>query len=465
MAIASSRATQGHNAAMNAPGQSPQRANGTRFERRLLSDAMLALLPSLLLIAWLLWQRPEPGTGLWMLVGLAALFTFALVARLRERVVFPLYTLSNLLEALREGDYSLRGSRAQRGDAIGDVVWEVNALSQTLREQRLRVEEASALLGKIIAAIDIAMFSFDHHQQLHLINPAGERLLQVRANDVAGYSADALGLHPCLQIDQAAVVRRAFPGGTGSFEVRRFRFRQSGLPYDLLVITDLSRALREEERQTWQRLIRVLGHELNNSLAPIKSMAATLADLTARPVLPGDWREDVQGGLRVIGDRAEALNRFMTGYAALARLPPPRLRAVELAPLLTRVARLEQRLQVALHHGPALVCRFDPDQLEQALINLLRNAADAALPQHGGVQLRWSQVHERLHIEVIDDGLGLSGSDNLFVPFFTTKPGGSGIGLVLARQIVEAHGGSLQLRNRTDRSGCIARIELPLALA
>lgn len=433
-----------------------------RFERRLLWDVALALLPSLLLIAWLLWQRPTPGAGLWLVVGMAAMVTLGLVSRLRERVVFPLYTLSNLLEALREGDYSLRGSRAHRGDAIGDVVWEVNTLSQTLREQRLRVEEASALLGKVIAAIDIAMFSFDCHQQLHLINPAGERLLQVRGAEVAGSSADAIGLSECLQIDQAAVVRRAFPGGAGSFEVRRFRFRQSGLPHDLLVITDLSRALREEERQTWQRLIRVLGHELNNSLAPIKSVAATLADLTQRPKLPDDWREDVQGGLHMIGDRAEALNRFMTGYAALARLPSPRLREVELAPLLTRVARLEQRLPVAVHAGPAVVCRLDPDQIEQALINLLRNAADAALPHGGGVQLRWSQVRDRLCIEVIDDGLGLSGSDNLFVPFFTTKPGGSGIGLVLARQIVEGHGGSLLLRNRDERSGCTARIELPI---
>lgn len=450
---------------MNAPDPASPHTSGIRFEQRLLWDVAWVLLPSLLLIAWLLWWRPAPGTGLWVVAGLASLVTIALVSRLRKRVVFPLYTLSNLLEALREGDYSLRGSRAQRGDAIGDVVCEVNALSQTLREQRLRVEESSALLGKIIAAIDIAMFSFDHHQQLHLINPAGERLLQVRAADVAGITAAALGLHACLQIEQSAVVRRAFAGGSGSFEVRRFHFRQGGLPCDLLVIADLSRALREEERQTWQRLIRVLGHELNNSLAPIKSMAATLADLTARPELPEDWREDVQDGLRVIGDRAEALNRFMTGYAALARLPPPRLRAVELAPLLSRVVRLETRLQVMVQAGPTVVCRLDPDQCEQALINLLRNAADAALPQRGGVQLRWSQVHDRLRIEVLDEGLGLSGSDNLFVPFFTTKPGGSGIGLVLARQIAEGHGGTLTLHNRADRSGCIARIELPLALA
>lgn len=447
------------------PSHSSRPDHGPRFERRLLWDVVLILLPSVLLVTWLLWQRPEPGTGLWTLIGFAVVMTLALVVRLRERVVFPLYTLSNLLEALREGDYSLRGSRARRGDAIGDVVWEINALSQTLREQRVRVEETSALLGKIIVAIDMAMFSFDHRQQLQLINPAGERLLQVRAFEVAGHSADVLGLGECLRIEHAGVLRRVFPGGSGSFDVRRFRFRQNGLPHDLLVITDLSRALREEERQTWQRLIRVLGHELNNSLAPIKSMSATLADLTARPQLPDDWREDVQEGLRVIGSRAEALNRFMTGYAALARLPPPRLREVGLVPLLTRVVRLEQRLPVSLQPGPALVCQLDPDQMEQALINLVRNAVDAALPQHGGVQLRWLQAQERLCIEVLDDGLGLSGSDNLFVPFFTTKPGGSGIGLVLARQIVEGHGGHLHLRNREECRGCIARIELPLVQA
>lgn len=446
---------------MDAPGKLSWRVSGMRFERQLLWDLALTLLPASLVIAWLLWLRPVAGTGFWIVIGIAVLTTLGLAVRLRDHVVFSLYTLSNLLEALREGDYSLRGSRARRGDAIGDVVWEVNALSQTLREQRLRAEEASTLLGKIIAAIDIAIFSFDHRQCLHLINPAGERLLAVRSAEVAGQSADALGLCECLEADQA-VVRRTFRGGAGSFDVRRFRFRQSGLPYDLLVITDLSRVLREEQQQTWQRLIRVLGHELNNSLAPIKSMAATLAGLVARPNLPDDWRDDAQEGLRVIGDRAEALNRFMIGYANLARLPPPRLREVELAPLLARLMRLEQRLPVRLIEGPVLVARLDPDQLEQALINLLRNAADAALPQHGGVQVQWSEAKGRLRIEVIDEGLGLAGSDNLFVPFFTTKPGGSGIGLVLARQIVEAHGGGLTLRNREDRSGCIARIELPL---
>jgi signal transduction histidine kinase len=235
------------------------------------------------------------------------------------------------------------------------------------------------------------------------------------------------------------------------------------LPLDLLAITDLSRALREEERQAWQRLIRVLGHELNNSLAPIRSMAATLRSLMARESPPDDWREDLQGGLGVIGDRAEALTRFMLGYTTLARLPSPSKRELDIGPMLARVARLDRRTTVAVEAGPEVSLLADPDQIEQALINLTKNAVEAALPTGGAVRLRYACDADSVTIEVEDDGPGLATTENLFVPFFTTKPGGSGIGLVLARQIVEAHDGSLALENRRDASGCIARIRLPLA--
>ena len=444
----------------------PNRARkrgGMSFERRVLLDALLVALPCMLVLALGAWQAGALDGLAWTLLAIAAIATLALALRLRAKVVFPLYTLSNLLEALREGDYSLRGSRARRNDAIGDVVWEVNALSQTLRDQRLRVEEASALLSKVIAAIDIALFSFDAGQRLRLINPAGARLLALRQRDALGRSAIELELADCLQIESAAVVRRAFPGGSGRFDVRRYGFREGGLPQDLLVITDLSHALREEERQAWQRLIRVLGHELNNSLAPIKSMAATLSSLSAQDPPPPDLHEDVRGGLKVIADRADALGRFMIGYASLARLPPPSKRPVEIGPLLAQVALLEQRVPVQVLDGPSLSLPADPDQLEQALINLVRNAAEASLATGGTVTLRWSHDDTQLRVEVLDEGLGLSATDNLFVPFFTTKPGGSGIGLVLARQIAEGHGGSLGLENRRDRSGCVARVVLPLA--
>jgi len=267
-------------------------------------------------------------------------------------------------------------------------------------------------------------------------------------------------LQDVLAVESASVIRRSFGGSEGRFDVRRFHFRSAGRPQDLLVITDLSRALREEERQAWQRLIRVLGHELNNSLAPIKSMAGTLVRVLAREPLPADWREDVDAGLQVIGDRAEALNRFMIGYTALARLPPPQRREVELAPLLRRVAALEQRVPVTLGVLPEVRFSADPDQLEQALINLVKNAAEAALAEQGGVELRARVEGDSLLIEVLDEGLGLARTDNLFVPFFTTKPGGSGIGLVLARQIIEGHGGRLTLQNREDSRGCRAEVWL-----
>jgi two-component system, NtrC family, nitrogen regulation sensor histidine kinase NtrY len=323
------------------------------------------------------------------------------------------------------------------------------------------VEETTALLSKVIAAIDIAIFSFDDGRRLRLLNPAGERLLGRRARDALGRDAAELGLADCLEDDGAATTLRALPGGTGRYEVRRFGFRQDGRPNQLLAITDLSRALREEERQAWQRLIRVLGHELNNSLAPIKSMSGTLAGMVARDTLPDDWRDDLGAGLSVIADRADALSRFVARYSALARLPPPRRQPVELRELLQRVVALEQRLPVQLQPGEPLAVEVDPDQLEQALINLVKNAVEAALPERGEVEVSAVRGDSGVLIAVRDSGLGLSATDNLFVPFFTTKPGGSGIGLVLAQQIVEGHGGRLTLANREDRRGCVATIVLP----
>ncbi len=432
------------------------------FERRVLLMAWLVAAPGLIGVAVVLWLQGGFGTGDWALMSGLLLLTAVFASYLRHRVVYPLHTLANLLEALREGDYSLRGSRARRRDAIGEVVWEVNTLSQTLRDQRLKVEETSALLGKVVAAIDIAIFSFDAEGVLRLVNPAGERLIALRAAQALGRSAQELGLIQVLRSEDETL-RHTFPGGSGRWNARRFHFREGGKPHDLLVVADLSRALREEERLAWQRLLRVLGHELNNSLAPIKSMAGTVGDLLAMQPLPPDWNPDARHGLRVIGDRADALARFMLGYASLARLPPPRLQTIELAPLLRRVVALEQRLPIRLEEGQSVRIEADADQLEQAFINLCRNAVEAAQPQGGGVELRWRMTRDQVQIDILDEGLGLGPSDNLFVPFFTTKPGGSGIGLALARQIVEGHGGSLNLENRSDARGCIARVELPPA--
>ena len=368
--------------------------------------------------------------------------------------------MANLLEALREGDYSLRGRNVDPEDPIGEVMVEVNALSRTLHDQRLEALEAGELLHTVIAEVDLAVFAFDAERRLRVVNRAGEALLGASASQLLGRPADSVGVAPMLDEASGHIVSHVFPGGAGRWEIRRRSFREGGRPHELLVISDLSRALREEERQAWQRLVRVIGHELNNSLAPIKSMAGTLQRLIGRDTLPYDWRDDANAGLAVIHDRAESLSRFIGAYARLARLPAPSHVAVDFPALLRRVASLHGGI-VAVEPGPAVELEADTDQLEQVLINLIKNAVDASATL-GRVRVRWRCAHDALVVEIEDEGPGLARTDNLWVPFFTTKPGGTGIGLVLSRTIVENHGGTISLENRRNARGCIARIELPL---
>ena len=419
-------------------------------------------LPGTLVALVLLWVADYTPRMQWTLTIFILAFWLGAAFALRARVVYPLQTLANLLAALREEDFSFRARGARSGDALGEVMLEVNALGEVLRDQRLGALEATALLRKVMVEIDVAVFTFDGKQRLRLLNRAGERLLAQPAARLLGRTAFELGLADCLEGEPARTLPMSFPGGTGRWGIRRSTFRERGMPHQLLVLTDLSRPLREEERQAWQRLIRVLGHELNNSLAPIKSMAGTLGTLLAREPRPADWKEDMRRGLGVIAARAEVLSRFMEAYARFARLPTPRLQPVEVGALLRRVAGLETRLRVNLLGGPELTIQADGDQLEQLLINLLRNAVDAALETGGGVRMGWTRNGDYMEVCIEDEGPGLPNTSNLFVPFFTTKPGGSGIGLVLSRQIAEGHGGALTLENRRNGPGCEARLRLPL---
>ncbi len=431
-------------------------------DRRVVLLALLAALPGAVTALVLLWTGSFSPQARWTLGLLVVLAWLGFTQALRERVVRPLQTVSNLLAAMREEDFSIRARGARTDDSLGEVLLEVNALAETLREQRLGALEATALLSKVMAEIEVAVFAFDDAGQLQLVNRFGERLLGQPEPRLRGRRANELGLDAFLAEGAPQIQDAAFPGGSGRWEIRRTVFRQGGVPHRLLVLADVSRPLREEERQAWQRLIRVIGHELNNSLAPIQSIAGSLQGLAAQESPPADWRLDMRQGLAVISSRAESLSRFTTAYAKLARLPAPRRAPVAVDALLRRVASLETRMPVGVIPGPAVTVPADADQLEQLLINLVRNATDAALETSGGVALGWKRGRGQLEIWVADDGPGLPNTANLFVPFFTTKPGGSGIGLVLCRQIAEAHGGSLTLENRQGHRGCIARLRLPM---
>lgn len=431
-------------------------------EERILILALLAGLPAILICTIILWTGEYTPKARWTLavVMYGAWLAFAFTAK--EKVASPLRTLASLLEAMREGDYSIRARGLEGEDALSDVMLQVNAMGATLRAQRLGALEATTLLRKVMEEINVGVFAFDGNERLKLVNRWGEKLLAQPAERLLDRTAEQLGLKECLRGEPNQTLQRSFPGGTGRWGLSRSTFREGGLPHQLLVITDLTRPLREEELQAWQRLVRVLGHELNNSLTPIKSIAGSLESLILRDPLPEDWREDARAGLRIIASRSEALSRFMSAYARLAKLPRPRLEPMQVGPWIRRTVDLETRLRPVLEEGPEVTILGDSDQLEQVLINLIRNAVEAAMETGGGVQVGWTENHGNLVVWVKDEGPGLSNTSNLFVPFFTTKPGGSGIGLVLSRQIAEAHGGTLTLQNREGAPGCEARLSLPL---
>jgi nitrogen fixation/metabolism regulation signal transduction histidine kinase len=434
-----------------------------KHENRILLLTLLSGAPAVGLCMWLLWRADFSNGARWVLVLLIAVVWWGLAHAVRQHVVRPLQTASNLLSALREEDFSIRARSQRRDDALGELMQEVNALSRTLRDQRLGAIEASALVRTVMTELEVAVFTFDEAERLQFVNRAGERLLARPSEQLLGHTARELTLGGLLEGEPARTVPLTFAGGSGRWGVRRSSFRQEGKPHQLLVLTDLSRALRDEERQAWQRIVRVIGHELNNSLAPIKSIAGTMAGLLSKAARPDDWESDLEKGLTIIASRADALSRFMESYARLARLPAPTLQPLNVAGWIRQHVDLEKRASIEVKPGSDITIRADGDQLGQLLINLIRNAVEAMAdtPGDGKVTVSWAKGSDSLEVCVDDEGPGFSSSTNLFVPFFTTKPGGSGIGLVLCRQIAEAHGGSLSLENRQPR-GCRARLRLPL---
>jgi len=440
--------------------------------------SLLLVVPGLLISSILIWLEPWALESKLILITVELIACLIIAASLREHIVRPLQTLANVVGALREEDYSFRARLAVPNDALGELSLEVNTLADLLAQHRTGAMEATTLLQRVVEEVGIPIFAFDPSEALVLVNTAGESLLQQSSPRVIGKTAVELGLKTCLTCENDTLVPLRF-NTDARWLVRRSSFRQQGVPHTLVILSDVSRALREEERRAWQRLIRVLGHELNNSLAPIKSIAGSLNARLAATGLQTDEQQDFERGLTIIEARAASLNRFLQAYRQLAQMPPPVLQKFSLPPLVTRIAGLETRVEVKVVPGPDVTVMADPDQLEQMLINLLRNAAEAMLePSASGeksngsrnplvgefekqVVCGWKLTHKDVILTIEDSGPGLMNPSNTFVPFYTTKPGGSGIGLVLSRQVAEGHGGSLELSNRDHQRGCIVKVRLP----
>lgn len=459
-------------------------------EQRVFRIAVLGTLPAVAVALWLLLGADLAARSQWLLGLIIVGAWLGSAWAVRERVARPLQTISNMIAALREQDYSLRARGARPEDALGLAFWEVNALSLEMHDRRLGALEASALLRRVMAELDVAVYAFDESGALRVVNAFGAGLLGQAEERLLGRHSEELGLASCLQGIAPRLIELPFGASDGRWELRRGEFRQDGLPHRFVVLADVSRTLREEERLAWQRLIRVMGHEINNSITPIQSLAGSLAELLRResrgePLttpMPGQvraianpaseapaspspaLREDLERGLGVISSRAEGLTRFLAAYTQLARLPKPKMGEVRVGEWIARVARLETRIKVDVLPGPDLTVRADGDQLDQLLINLVKNAVEAVKGARtsGGVRVAWYVSESRLIVTVEDDGPGPGETKNLFVPFYTTKSGGTGVGLVISRQIAEAHGGSLTLAKSAGASGSVASLVLPV---
>ncbi|ADW68715.1 multi-sensor signal transduction histidine kinase [Granulicella tundricola MP5ACTX9] len=394
-----------------------------------------------------------------------------------NQLVRPLQTLANVVSALREDDYSFRARGALRNDALGDLALEINALAATLQQQRSAALDALTLVERVLSSMQSPVLAFDEAGTLKLLNAAARSAFAITERNPIGRTALELNLESLLDIPDQGLYPPADPSGNINFvqgavrwSVRRAVFRLHGLPNTLFVLSDVGAVLREEERTAWQRLIRVLSHEINNSLTPIQSIAGSLRHRMMRSDAAAVDPADLLRGLGVIEDRSASLNRFLQAYQRLTRLPAPTLQRADLAQLIVQVVHLETRLKPHVEPGPAVHLLCDPDQIQQALINLLQNAADAALSQDSAarpdaspaVQITWTVHQEQLSIFIEDNGPGITNPGNLFVPFYTTKAKGTGIGLVLAQQIATAHHGSVTLHSARSGTGCVAQLNLPL---
>ncbi|WP_096087694.1 sensor histidine kinase [Agaribacterium haliotis] len=429
--------------------------------RRSLLLALAALCPPLIACAALLclgnYDWLEVTTVLLLVVVPSALA----VGAFWFSVFRPWQAVANILMGFREDDYSLRSAVDNSKDVVNVVLRELNAIADYLSSSRSSAYESQKLLSRILAEVDVAVFLFDNHKHLVMANRYACKLYGLTEARLIGQSVDDLGLSFAQLAAHTSAHEHGFPKYKSRWLVKHSAYRQQGLPYQFILLADIGVNLREEELDAWRKLIRILSHEINNALTPMKTTTGSMARILPRTDSYPDWKVDFSEGLEIIDERVDNLNRMVSSYAKLARLPEPQKQMMALRPLLQRLYETYKDKGLQLLTENELSFEADPAQLEQVLVNLIKNALEAS-DRGKPIELSWRREPHSVEISLRDFGQGIDNPDNLFIPYFTTKSEGSGIGLVLSRQIIEAHGGQLQLQNSDSGPGCLASIRLPL---
>jgi len=385
---------------------------------------------------------------------------------LAHGVMGPLKRLLRALEgavaSYRDGDFSF-SIAVNRSDELGELIRMHNALGQTLREQRQHLAQRELLLDTVVQNTPVALVLTDANNRVAYANIAARHLFN-EGRSLNGLEFGSLltdapeSLHRAVDSHEDALFSVEMDGSEETFHLSQRAFRLQGRPHRLRLFRRMTRELSRQEVAAWKRVIRVVSHELNNSLAPISSLSHSGAELARR----GDIQR-LPGVFATIGERARHLHGFIDGYARFAKLPAPRLAAIAWTPFLDALAlNCRFRLQGS---APEQAGWFDPVQVEQVLINLIKNAHEAG-GDEDEVTLALSVVGRDLRIEVADRGPGMSETvlAQALLPFYSTKRSGTGLGLALAREIAEAHGGRIALANRAD-GGLRVSLLLPLAEA
>ncbi len=429
--------------------------------------------PDILVFALLMQQDYSPYIiMLTMLMLVAASLYFVLYTS--NRIRYQYLSIANLLEAIAEGDYTLRSKVTNDKDELTEVKQLLNTLTDRLATQSLEIKESQLLLDNVISHIDVAIVATDADFNLTFANPTACQLFTIENEKLDQLHIRDLGLKQPIQVGVKYAVELTHTEQAKTCHIYSVSYTHYGQQHYLLFISDIQRILMDKERDAWQKLHRVLSHEINNSLTPISSISNTLLNLipasaennqsTETPPAPSP----LEKGLQVIKSRADSLHAFIDRFQRISRLPPPDKKPFCLTQLINKCIPLFTSSQVTLHNQQSVEVFADPVQLEQVLMNLLRNAEEAMIhakddlidhPEKAPsrcIDIYVARQGNQVTIIIDDQGSGISNPDNLFVPYYSTKPGGSGIGLVLCRQIAFNHNGDLSIKNRDNTQGARA---------